>query len=52
MEKPFAPESLLAATRRALGSASAEFVPKGLVPLSTTFTVTVFKGLAALDYFL
>lgn len=34
---------------RWLGSASAEFVPKGLVPYSTEFTVTVHKGLAALD---
>lgn len=34
---------------RWLGSATAEFVPKGLVPYSTTFTVTVMKGLAALD---
>ena len=34
---------------RWLGSASAEFVPKGLVPMSTEYTVTVGKGLKALD---
>ncbi len=34
---------------RWLGSASAEFVPKGLVPYSTEYTVTVFQGLKALD---
>lgn len=34
---------------RWLGSASAEFVPKGLVPFSSSITVTVFKGLTALD---
>lgn len=34
---------------RWLGSASAEFVPKGLVPYSTEFVVTVHKGLTALD---
>lgn len=34
---------------RWLGSASAEFVPRGLVPDSTTFTVTVPGGLTALD---
>ena len=34
---------------RWLGSASVEFVPKGLVPFSTAFTVTVLKGLTALD---
>ncbi len=34
---------------RWLGSSTAEFVPKGLVPYSTTLTVTVFKGLKALD---
>ncbi len=34
---------------RWLGSASVEFVPKGLVAYSTEFKVTVHKGLAALD---
>ncbi|MFO0597161.1 MAG: MG2 domain-containing protein [Myxococcaceae bacterium] len=34
---------------RWLGSSSAEFVPKGLVPYSTQFTVTVNAGLEALD---
>lgn len=34
---------------RWLGSASVEFVPRGLVPFSTTFTVTVNAGLTALD---
>jgi hypothetical protein len=34
---------------RWLGSASAEFVPKGNVAFSSTYTVTVFKGLVALD---
>lgn len=34
---------------RWLGSASIEFVPKGLVPYSTPFKVTVAQGLAALD---
>lgn len=34
---------------RWLGSASVEFVPKGLVPYSTRFKVTVREGLAALD---
>jgi uncharacterized protein YfaS (alpha-2-macroglobulin family) len=34
---------------RWLGSASAEFVPSKLVPLSNRFTVTVSKGLKALD---
>lgn len=48
--KPFAKiEPALEGEWRWLGSASAEFVPKGLVPYSTTFTVTIFKGLAALD---
>jgi hypothetical protein len=32
-----------------LGSASVEFVPKGLVPYSTHYTVTVPAGLVALD---
>ena len=34
---------------RWLGSGSAEFVPKNPVPFSTDFTVTVAKGLKALD---
>ncbi|MGI5864187.1 MAG: MG2 domain-containing protein [Myxococcales bacterium] len=34
---------------RWLGSASVELVPKGLVPYSTRFTVTVHEGLTALD---
>lgn len=34
---------------RWLGSGSAEFVPNGLVPFSTDYTVTVKKGLKALD---
>ncbi len=34
---------------RWLGSASVEFQPKGLVPYSTRFTVTVQQGLRALD---
>src|SRR5690242_11620129 len=34
---------------RWLGSASAEFVPSKLVPLSNDFKVTVLKGLKALD---
>ncbi len=49
-EKPFAKiEPALEGEWRWLGSASAEFVPKGLTPYSTKFTVTVFKGLKALD---
>ncbi len=49
-EKPFATISpALEGEWRWLGSASAEFVPRGLVPYSTTYTVTVAKGLAALD---
>ncbi len=48
--KPFAKiDPALEGEWRWLGSASVEFVPRGLVPYSTTFTVTVFKGLAALD---
>lgn len=48
--KPFAKlDPAIEGEWRWLGSASAEFVPKGLVPFSTTFTVTVFKGLTALD---
>jgi uncharacterized protein YfaS (alpha-2-macroglobulin family) len=34
---------------RWLGSATTEFVPKGLVPYATTFKVTVPKGLRAVD---
>lgn len=34
---------------RWLGSASAEFVPKGQVPYSTEYQVTVTKGLRAID---
>jgi uncharacterized protein YfaS (alpha-2-macroglobulin family) len=49
-EKPFADiEPALEGEWRWLGSASAEFVPKGLVPHSTTFTVSVRGGLKALD---
>lgn len=48
--KPFAKvEPAVEGEWRWLGSASAEFVPKGLVPYSTEFKVTVFKGLKALD---
>ncbi len=48
--KPFASISpALEGEWRWLGSASAEFVPKGLVPFSSTFTVTVNAGLTALD---
>jgi hypothetical protein len=48
--KPFAKiEPAIEGEWRWLGSASVEFVPKGLVPYSTQFTVTVFKGLRALD---
>ncbi|MDP3157583.1 MAG: MG2 domain-containing protein [Archangium sp.] len=48
--KPFAKiDPAIEGEWRWLGSASAEFVPKGLVPFSSTFTVTVFKGLTALD---
>lgn len=48
--KPFAKlEPAVEGEWRWLGSATAEFVPRGLVPFSSTFTVTVFKGLAALD---
>jgi len=48
--KPFAKiEPALKGEWRWLGSASAEFVPEGLVPMSTQYTVTVFKGLKALD---
>ena len=48
--KPFAKiEPVIEGEWRWLGSASAEFVPKGLVPYSSTFTVTIFKGLTALD---
>ncbi len=49
-EKPFATITpKLDGEWRWLGSASAEFVPKGLVPYSTEFTVTVTPGLKALD---
>lgn len=49
-QKPFAKiDPAVEGEWRWLGSASAEFVPKGLVPYSTTFTVTVMKGLTALD---
>ncbi len=49
-KKPFAKiEPSLEGEWRWLGSSTAEFVPKGLVPYSSTFTVTVFKDLAALD---
>jgi uncharacterized protein YfaS (alpha-2-macroglobulin family) len=48
--QPFARiEPKLEGEWRWLGSASAEFVPSKLVPLSTHYTVTVMKGLAALD---
>jgi alpha-2-macroglobulin len=39
----------LAGEWRWLGSASVEFVPKGLVPMSTEYTVKVTKGLKSLD---
>ncbi|MBI3183718.1 MAG: alpha-2-macroglobulin [Myxococcales bacterium] len=49
-EQPFAKvEPSLEGEWRWLGSASAEFVPKGLVPYSTEYKVTVFKGLRAID---
>ncbi len=49
-EKPFAKiEPPLEGEWRWLGSASAEFVPKGLVPYSTAFQVTVLSGLRAID---
>jgi hypothetical protein len=48
--KPFATITpALEGEWRWLGSASVEFVPKGLVAYSTTYTVLVHKGLAALD---
>ncbi|MBX5480947.1 MAG: alpha-2-macroglobulin [Myxococcaceae bacterium] len=48
--QPFATiEPKLEGEWRWLGSASAEFVPKGLVPYSTEFHVTVHKGLRAID---
>lgn len=47
---PFATiEPKLEGEWRWLGSASAEFVPSKLVPYSNTYTVTVKKGLKALD---
>lgn len=49
-QKPFAKlEPALEGEWRWLGSASVEFVPKGLVPMATEYRVTVFKGLTALD---
>jgi len=49
-EKPFAEISPpLEGEWRWLGSASAEFVPSKVVPLSNHFVVTVKKGLKALD---
>ncbi|MFZ5471187.1 MAG: alpha-2-macroglobulin family protein [Myxococcota bacterium] len=49
-DRPFATiEPALEGEWRWLGSASAEFVPKGLVPYSTEFKVTVQKGLRAID---
>lgn len=49
-EKPIATISPnLPGEWRWLGSASVEFVPKGLVPYSSSFTVTVAPGLMALD---
>lgn len=48
--KPFAKiDPPLKGEWRWLGSASAEFVPEGLVAYSTSYTVTVLKGLAAID---
>lgn len=47
---PFARiEPALKGEWRWLGSASVEFVPEGLVPYATSYTVTVLKGLKALD---
>ena len=49
-EKPIATISpAIPGEWRWLGSASVEFVPKGLVPYSTSFTVTVPAGAMALD---
>ncbi len=49
-EQPFARiEPALPGEWRWLGSASAEFVPQGRVPYATRFTVTVLKGLRAID---
>lgn len=39
----------LSGTWRWIGSSSVEFVPSGLMPYATTFTVTVKAGLKALD---
>lgn len=48
--KPFATISpAIEGEWRWLGSSTAEFVPKGLVPYSSSFTVTVSAGLKALD---
>ncbi|MBX7116370.1 MAG: alpha-2-macroglobulin [Myxococcaceae bacterium] len=49
-ETPFGRiEPALKGEWRWLGSASVEFVPEGLVPYATTYTVTVMKGLRAID---
>ena len=49
-ETPFGRiEPALKGEWRWLGSASVEFVPEGLVPYATTYTVTVMKGLKAID---
>jgi alpha-2-macroglobulin len=46
---PIAIEPRLEGEWRWLGSATTEFVPKGLVPYATAFTVTVPKGLRSVD---
>ena len=46
---PIVIEPRLEGEWRWLGSATTEFVPKGLVPYSTAFKVTVPKGLRAVD---
>jgi uncharacterized protein YfaS (alpha-2-macroglobulin family) len=49
-ESPFARiEPPLKGEWRWLGSASVEFVPEGLVPYATSYTVTIVKGMKALD---
>ncbi len=49
-QKPFATiEPKLEGEWRWLGSASAEFVPTGLVPYSTPYKVTIHQGLRAID---
>jgi alpha-2-macroglobulin len=49
-EAPFATISpSLEGEWRWLGSSSAEFVPKAAIPFSTDFTVTIQKGLKAID---